>query len=159
MATQDTINEVFAVDFALLAREIAMDIFPLEDIIRLHQLSDVEWTRLSENRKFQEMIASMAREWEGALNTRERIKVKAQTALEAQLEIYVRDIADPSIPLAQRVEAGKFLARLGEMDGGKGDGSGQFVISLNIGDRRDIAVVPGTTLTEKLIRGDIVDVD
>ena len=45
------------------------------------------------------------------------MRIKAATGLESQLEIYIRDIADPTIPLTQRVEAGKFLARLGELDG------------------------------------------
>lgn len=158
MTTATEPAELFAIDFAMLAREIAMDIFPLADILKLHQLTDDEWLRISEHPKFQEMVTSMTREWNAALNTKERIKVKAQTALEAQLEIYVHDIADPQIPLAQRVEAGKFLARLGEMDGVRaGDGAGQFVISLNIGDvRKDVTVVPGTT---KMIEGEVVDVD
>ena len=44
MATNTTEPaEVFAVDFAALAREIAMDIFPVETILSLHQLGDEEW--------------------------------------------------------------------------------------------------------------------
>lgn len=128
--------ETFAIDFATLAREIAMDIFEVGDIIALHRLSDQEWQKISVHPKFVAMLADMQRTWNAAENTAQRIKVKAQTGLESQLEIYVRDIADPDIPLAQRVEAGKFLARLGELDGehklGRGEG-GAFHITLNIG--------------------------
>ena len=50
------------------------------------------------------------------------------------LEIYIRDIVDVSIPLTQRVEAGKFLARLGELDGAiNGELGERFSITLNIG--------------------------
>jgi hypothetical protein len=107
--------EIFAVDFAALAREIAMDIFPLEDIIALHKLSDEEWQKIQSNQRFQAMLVSMTREWQSAANTRERVKVKAATGLESVLETYIREIVDTNIPLTQRVEAGKFLAKLGEL--------------------------------------------
>jgi hypothetical protein len=127
--------EVFAVDLAMLAREIAMDIFPLEQIIELHRLSDEEWKKIQDTPKFQEMLGQMVAEWNATSSTRDRIKIKAATGLESQIEVFIRDIGDLSIPLAQRVEAGKFLARLGELDGvglGAGAGGG-FNITLNIG--------------------------
>lgn len=108
---------VFAVDLASLAREIAMDIFPVEDVLAVHKLTDTEWQRICENPQFQQMLASMQREWASAANTRDRVRAKAATGLESMLETYIREIADESIPLTQRVEAGKFLARLGELDG------------------------------------------
>lgn len=128
-------EEVFAVDFATLAREIAMDIFPVHDVLRLHQLTDEQWQRIQSNPKFQQMLGDMVTEWNSTASTKERIKIKAQTGLESELEHYVRAIKDENIPLAQRVEAGKFLAKLGELDGnvlGGAGGSG-FNITLNIG--------------------------
>lgn len=136
MTTDLQAEEVFAVDFAALAREIAMDIFPLADILRLHQLSDQEWQRIQDNPKFQAVLRELVAEWNATASTRERVKLKSSTGLESVLEVYIRDINDPGIPLAQRVEAGKFLARLGELDGaigGAGGGSG-FSITLNIGE-------------------------
>jgi hypothetical protein len=128
-------NEVFAVDLAALAREIAMDIFPVPQILELHRLTDDEWLRIQGNPKFQEMLKSLVAEWNATSSTRERVKMKSATGLESILEVYIRDIADPSIPLAQRVEAGKFLARLGEMDGQRvgAEGGNGFSITLNIG--------------------------
>jgi hypothetical protein len=108
---------VFAVDLASLAREIAMDIFPVEQVLEIHKLTDDEWQKILGNQTFQSMLASMQRDWNSAANTRERVRVKAATGLESMLEQYVREIGDESIPLTQRVEAGKFLARLGELDG------------------------------------------
>ncbi len=127
--------EHLAVNLAALAREIAMDIFPTKTIIELHRLSDEEWAKIQANRQFQDMLASMTLEWNSAANTKERVKVKAATGLEMHLESLVMAIADDSVPLIQRVEAGKFLARLGELDGsGAAMGSG-FHITLNIGSR------------------------
>jgi hypothetical protein len=134
MATDMQRSEIFAVNFAALAREIAMNILPVEDILRLHQLSDEEWQKIQGDMQFQAMLSGLVKEWESADNTRERVKIKAATALEAQLEVYVSDIADNSIPLAQRVEAGKFLARLGQLDGSRDAGIGErFSIAINIG--------------------------
>ena len=109
--------EIFAVDFAALAREIAMDIFPLQQILDIHRLADSEWMVIQQNPRFTAMLANMITEWNSANNTRERVRIKAATGLESVLENYIRDISDDAIPLAQRVEAGKFLARLGELDG------------------------------------------
>jgi hypothetical protein len=145
--------EVFAIEFSALAREIAMDIFPPSEIVALHRLTEDEWDRVQSNPKFQQMVADMSAEWNSAANTRERVKVKAATGLESVLETYIRDIADPAIPLNQRVEAGKFLARVGELDNaqnimGGGGGSG-FHIQLNIGT--DVKTYDGPMIDSKAI--------
>jgi hypothetical protein len=122
------------VDFATLAREIAQDIFPLETITKLHNLTDDEWLRISVHPKFVSILGEMQREWNSASNTAERIKVKAQTGLESQLEILIADCGDPTIPLSQRTEAYRMLARLGDLDGqGKVQIGEKFSITLNIG--------------------------
>jgi hypothetical protein len=149
MSENQSRSEIFAVNFAALAREIAMDILPLKDILELHKLSDDEWARISANRPFQEHVARLSQEWNSAGNTRERVRIKAATGLESELETYVRDISDPTIPLVQRVEAGKFLARLGELDGAMaGQGSGQaFSINIQIGETvRHVDVTPVRTI-------------
>ena len=135
MTTAQAPAELFAVDFAALAREIAMDIFPIDQILELHQLSDLDWQRIQDNPKFQSTLKQLVGEWNATTSTRDRVKIKAATGLESVLEVYIRDINDGSIPLAQRVEAGKFLARLGELDGQLvGSAGGGFSIVLNIGE-------------------------
>jgi hypothetical protein len=148
-------GEVFAIEFAALAREVAMDIFPIHDIVALHRLTAEEWERVQKNPKFVAMVADMSAEWNSAANTRERVRIKAATGLESVLETYIRDITDPQIPLNQRVEAGKFLARVGELDNaqqiiGGGGGSG-FHIQLNIGGevkQMDARIIEGTVLED-----------
>lgn len=142
MATEPT--TIFAVDLASLAREIAMDVLEVHQVIQLHKLSDEEWQKIQDNPRFQEMLASMQREWLSAGNTRERVRVKAATGLESQLETYIREISDESIPLTQRVEAGKFLARLGELEGSVVGASGGAGVIINITTSRDR---PTLTLT------------
>lgn len=142
MTTEAT---VFAVDLAALAREIAMDIFPVEQVLEIHKLTDGEWQKIVSMPKFVEMLAAMQRDWASAANTRERVKVKAATGLESMLEQYIREIGDEKIPLTQRVEAGKFLARLGELDGAHdkaGGGAGSVTINITTSQER-----PTITLT------------
>jgi hypothetical protein len=153
MATEQPL-EIFAVDFAALAREIAFDIFPMEDIIALHKLSDEEWAKIQANQRFQQMLASMTREWASAANTRERVKMKAATGLESVLETYIREIIDPQIPLTQRVEAGKFLAKLGELGpeahilGGAGGSS--VTINISTGGSKPPLTIEGGVLPEPM---------
>jgi hypothetical protein len=113
----ETPAEIFAVDFATLAREISQDIFSVDQIVALHRLSDEEWAKIQAHPRFVRMLSEMQRDWNSAANTRERVKIKAQTGLESQLEVFINEIADTRTPLTQRVEAGKFLAKLGELDG------------------------------------------
>ena len=47
--------EVFAIEFAQLAREIAMDIFPLNQILEIHKLDMDEWMKIREHPTFQSM--------------------------------------------------------------------------------------------------------
>ena len=126
-------NEVFAVNLAALAREIALDMFPVDQIIAMHKLSDEEWTKIHAQPQFQAMLNSMIIDIQGATGTRERMKAKAQIGLEMQLEQFILDMGDTTIPLAQRVECAKFLARVGELDNVGGSGGGGFSIQLNIG--------------------------
>lgn len=135
MAT-DEAGEIFAVNLAAVAREIAMDILPINQILKLHQIDDPTWMLIQEHQKFQQMLQDMTQEWQTASNVRERVKAKAGTGLETQLDVYIAAIGDKDIPLTQRVEAGKFLATLGEMIGKEflgGAGGNAFQINLNIG--------------------------
>jgi hypothetical protein len=128
----------YAVDFATLAREIAQDIFTVEQIVSLHRLSDEEWTTIQKHPRFLAMLTDMQREWNSAANTKERVRIKAATGLETTLETFISEINDPSIPLAQRVDAGKFLARLGELDGSAaGSGVVGGGVTINIVTSRD----------------------
>lgn len=148
-------NEIFAIEFAQLAREIAMDIFPLEQVLEVHKLSQEEWLKIRDHPTFQSMFHAMLIDWNLASSTRERVRTKAATGLESRLETFIREIDDETIPLIQRVEAGKFLARLGELDGQHqvlgGVGGDRFQITLNIG-----AVTK--TAEAKIIDGEVTTV-
>lgn len=138
---------VFAVDFATLAREIAQDIFSVDQIIALHRLEDAEWMQIQRHPRFQSMLAEMQREWNSAANTRERVRIKAATGLETTLEVFINEINNAAVPLSQRVEAGKFLARLGELgEHAQGVGAGgQITIQIITGKDREPVEISAVT--------------
>jgi len=139
----------YAVDFATLAREIAQDIFSVEQVVAQHHLDDMERSQIQRHPQFIAMLADMQREWNSAANTKERVRVKAATGLETTLETFIAEINNSSVPLSQRVDAGKFLARLGELDGSnQGSGVVGGGVTINIitsSDKKPItieAIVP-----------------
>jgi hypothetical protein len=103
------------VDLATLARDIAIEYLGLPAILRAHEISDDQWEVISRNAEFQAMAAQMRREWQSASNARERVKMKASTAVEALLPGFIEDIVNPAAPLAQKTEAIKLMAKLGEI--------------------------------------------
>jgi hypothetical protein len=127
-------NEAFALDFSVLAREIAMDIFPIDQVLKIHQVTTEEWLKISQNPRFIATLDDMIRQWNAASNTKERVRVKAATGLEIVLEEYIYAIKDPNTPANHKVEAGKFLAKLGELDGaviGGGQAGGGITINIS----------------------------
>jgi hypothetical protein len=102
-------------NFSQLARQIAMDLFPLDDILQLHQLTDAQWTAIQANPQFQSTLQDMITEWNTAGNTKTRVRIKAATGFEAVMEPILADCIDPAIPLNQRIEGLKLLARIGEL--------------------------------------------
>ena len=152
---EEAAAEHFAVNLAALAREIAMDIFDLDKILEIHKLSFAEWERIAAMPRFQSMLADMLLEWRTATNTKERLRVRAQTGIETHLDQLINELSDPSIPLTQRVEAYKFLARLGELDGQIQGGSGGtgFHINLNIGElTKQVRVLQGPTIDGEVVK-------
>ena len=150
-ADQPSPIDAYLTEFATLAREIAQDIFEIEDILRIHHLTDEQWLKIQGHPRFIKILGDMQRDWNSAANTAERIKIKAQTGLESQLEVFIADMGDGSIPLSQRTEAARLLARLGELDGqGKFDiGQGKFQITLNIGTTHtDVEAKPAPKVIE-----------
>ena len=65
-----------------LARELAMGIYPLQDIMKRLEISQAELDRLSELPKFRHLLEQITMEWGSTLNTAERIKFKSLAGLE-----------------------------------------------------------------------------
>jgi hypothetical protein len=125
-----------AVDLAALARDIAIEYLGLPAILRAHEISDEQWELIARNPEFQAMAAQMRREWQAAGNARERVKMKASTAVEMLMPTIIESIVDPNVPLAQKNEAYKTLAKLGELGETQAERTPgeRFSVTINLGE-------------------------
>lgn len=119
-----------------LAREIAQDIHLLEDILANHNVSPENWQQIQQNPRFISYLESETANWNAALNTQERVRIKAASAVEEWLpELYAR-VHDANENLSAKVEAGKLLRDLaGFSKGGVGmEATGErFSVVINLG--------------------------
>lgn len=100
-----------------LAREVAMGIKPLEDVLTNHDISIVEFEKLKGNPRFLHLFSSEVQAWESAINTQERVKLKSASLLEEWLpELYAR-MNDRTESLSAKIEGGKLVRDLGGLGG------------------------------------------
>ena len=134
LATVDA--DVTELKLLQLAREIAMDIRPLDEILKNHNLTNEQFELVARMPRFQSYVESEAAAWHGSLNTHERVKLKAAAMLEEWLpELNVR-MHDRAESLNAKIEAGKLARDLaGFARNGVGvEGSGEkFSVTINLG--------------------------
>lgn len=119
-----------------IAREIAMDIRPIDEILKLHDVDQMQWEALQTNPRFRAYIESEAAAWHGTLNTHERVKLKAAAMLEEWLPELNTRMHDRAESLNAKIEAGKLARDLaGFAKGGVGvEGAGEkFSVTINLG--------------------------
>jgi hypothetical protein len=119
-----------------LAREIAMDIQPLETILKQYSISPETWETLKSNGKFQNLLFSETEAWNGALNTHERVKLKAASMLEEFLPELNNRLHDRDEALPAKIEGAKLVTRiagLGERVDAVGGGE-RFTVTINLGE-------------------------
>lgn len=120
-----------------LAREIAMDIHPLETILKQYSLTAETWEQLQRNGRFQALLANQVEEWNGALNTHERVKLKAASMLEEWLPELNNRLHDQDEALPAKIEGGKMLTRIAGIGVGAAEASGggeRFTVTINLGE-------------------------
>jgi hypothetical protein len=124
-----------------LAREIAMDIQPLEIILKQYAISDETWTQLQSNTKFQMLLGTEVEAWQTALNTHERVKMKSAAMLEEWLPDLNMRMHDHEEALPAVIEAGKMLARIAGLgmpgDVTAGNVGERFVINISMGPQAE----------------------
>lgn len=98
-----------------LAREIAMDIKELDEILKIHNVTHADFEKLKTNERFKSILTAEVIAWQGAINTNERVRVKAASMIEEWLpELYSR-LNDRGEGLSSKIEGGKLLERLAGM--------------------------------------------
>lgn len=126
-----------------LAREIAMDIKPLEQILDMLGLSPASWAVIREDARFQGYLRRCVEEWEGAINTSERVKIKSLAFVEESLPEFFARAHDPKESLPAKTEILKTVARFANVGGSDfaGAGSGERLsVTINLGSDKQLRI-------------------
>lgn len=120
-----------------IAREIAMDLNPLENILKAHQIDPDQFEIYRESPRFQAMLSEQIRAWEAADNVEARVKMKFLTATEMAMPQMFASLHDTKEPLSARVELFKtFQKGAGLVDKPAEAGADRVSITINLGSER-----------------------
>lgn len=118
-----------------LAREIAMDIRPLEGILETLEIKPTDWEYISSLPRFQGYLRSAVEGWESATNTAERVRMKSLSFVEEALPEFYARAHDAREPLAAKTEVLKTIAKFAGIGGAvEGANLGErMVVTINLG--------------------------
>lgn len=126
------------IDIVKLAREIAMDLRPLKDILEHHCVDVPTFEKLKRSPYFSKVLAAEVEAWGSAVNTPERVKIKSQAMIEEFLpDLYKRMISSDEdlLKVVKGAELVTKLAKLGE-SAAADNPSDKVVITINMGAER-----------------------
>lgn len=130
------------VTYLKLAREIAMDIRPLADILSAHEVLPSEWEEITKNPGFQGLLRGEIEAWQSATNTAERVKIKSLAFVEEALPEFYARAHDPKEPLSAKVEVLKTISKFA--------GVGQSIDGTNLGEKLTVTINLGTDHSLKI---------
>lgn len=136
ITTEVTTSPLLNTQAIRIARELAMDIRPLDKILDAHGVNFDEWERISHSEHFKKILLDEITSWNSAANTHERVKLKAAAAVEEWLPELFAKMHDPDETLNAKIEGGKLMAKLAEMgmtNGNVSGGSEKFSVTINMG--------------------------
>jgi len=128
------------VNVVKLAREIAIDHYPVADVLARYQIDNDTWDALNEWRRFQELLAHERQQWHGALNTNARIRLKSATLIEEWMEEGDTYLHDKSQTLNSKIELLKLLGKFSQLDtpptAEQAVAGGRVVINISMGEAK-----------------------
>lgn len=118
-----------------IAREIAMDLHELDEVLRRYSLTPGEFKSMSEDPRFHAVLDAAVGEWNAAKNTADRIKMKAGISLEESIVNLHAAMNNVNEPLNHRVEVAKLMAKLaGVGEAAAGPSGPGFSLTINMGE-------------------------
>lgn len=132
---------------AALAKEIAIDIRELDEILKDFHLTEANFIELSTNPSFRTMLDSALVEWNKAESTEQRIQFQAATALEDALPTLAARMSDKTETLTAAVDTAKLFAKLAKVDTDKTQFAAgeKFTININLGEDKKLTFVKDVT--------------
>lgn len=132
-----------------LAQAIAMDLYDIEEILRHHNVTQDQWREIQASPRFQRLLGQAIEDWNKPLNTKERVRIKAQTMVEMGLETMWVQLHNDKEPLSARVELFKTVAKFGEIGlektAGEAGGPERFSVTINLGQDAQLKIEKSLT--------------
>lgn len=125
-----------------LAREIAMDLKPIETILNDHSITAKDLEDYFKLPRFRAMIQEQQKEWASATNAPRRIQLKSLAIVEEALPEMFAKLHATVDPLSSKVELLKTLAKLAGVDKQEDSSGGgaKVNITINLGEDRKVDV-------------------
>lgn len=141
-----------------VAREIAMDIREIDEILKVHEVTPEQWQEIQNSTIFQSYLRSSMEEWNSSLNTKERVTLKSLAFIEESLPEFFARAHDSDENLPAKVEVLKTIARFagvgGPVDvGGVGE---RLSVTINLGADKQVKFEKDVTPkgNSQIIEGD-----
>jgi hypothetical protein len=123
-----------------LAREVAIDHFPIQDILDKYRIDEETWEALQRWPRFNELVDYERQQWNSALNTNTRVKLKSATVIEEWMEHGHQLLHDASQTFGNKIELVKILGKFAGLEAQEktvGEtAAGRVTINIKIGDQQ-----------------------
>ncbi len=125
-----------------IAREIAMDIRPVQAILDTHEITPAQWAEISQMPQFTRYLRNFSEEWASANNTPERIRLKSLAMVEEALPEFYGRLHDPKEQLAAKTEVLKTVSRFAGVGvtNTSGAPAERFSVTINLGADRQVRI-------------------
>lgn len=143
----------------VIAREVAMDIFDIDQILVFTNTSADEYAQIKELPRFEAYLRSEMEAWNSALNTHERVKIKAASQIEFALPELNNRLHDANETLMSKVKLAELISKLAGMGAQNaqvnGESADRFTVTINLGEDRKLEI--SEKITHPVIEGEVVE--
>jgi hypothetical protein len=126
-------------DVIRLAKEVAIDHHPIADILTRYNIDEATWDALNEWPRFKELVDHERQQWNSALNTNTRVRLKSSTIIEEWMEEGYRLLHDAKENFSAKIELIKLFGKFSGLDAQEkviGEtATGRVTINIKIGDQ------------------------
>jgi hypothetical protein len=145
-----------------LAADLAADLIPADDVFKRHGIGTQDANLLMGSEWFRHMVDEARSEWSSLKNSKQRVRLKGQLALEEAIPEIYHMIHDTDIPAAARVAAFKELKEVSgvasgtQENGNAGTGLPSVTIILGGASGNSVTIEGTKAVTEAIEEANVL---
>ena len=153
-ATPAILDDTSAKLIRHLAREVAIDLYPIETILERSNITPALWDAISTTSYFKKTLDEEVRVWGSTQKTHDRVRMKYLVMVEEAAPELYKEMTNSALPLSARVELLKTVSRIANVDAQAVDSSSgaRVSITINMGDAK--LDVPSVQIPANVIEHD-----